>query len=307
MFISFFQYGWYAHPIVFGDYPEIMKSRIADRSKLQGFPRSRLPSFTEEEKAYLKGTYDFLAVNTYTSDLVKPYANRKLKVRDWDIDAEVTYWQPDTWEKTGDPWMKVNLNDLNFFGCRLFFSFKVTPWGMRKLLNWVSKTYGNPDIIVTENGSADNDGKLNDKQRIRFIRVKSYLNYFYITCKYFKLSAICSFFLKDYNNTKIPHRFRDKQGNVDNSENFLKKSQDRIETVKIKRYNRNGKSTINHTVLKNVQQCATIDVQLNQRESKARCQIWHDSYAHWHGLLDFSFCFSSSSVCFFSTNLLVIC
>ena len=45
-----FECGWTAHPIFSetGDYPEIMKKRIAERSKLQELNESRLPTFSEE-------------------------------------------------------------------------------------------------------------------------------------------------------------------------------------------------------------------------------------------------------------------
>lgn len=43
-----FNAGWMAHPIYFGDYPDIMKTRVALISNSQGYPRSRLPEFTDE-------------------------------------------------------------------------------------------------------------------------------------------------------------------------------------------------------------------------------------------------------------------
>lgn len=53
-----FWIGWYGHPIfVNGDYPDVMKSKIANKSEHQNLPSSRLPSFTEEEKNYIKGIH----------------------------------------------------------------------------------------------------------------------------------------------------------------------------------------------------------------------------------------------------------
>lgn len=63
--------GWFAHPLYYGDYPEVMKIRIDKRSKLEGFKESRLPKFTEEEKNTLKGTSDYFCINTYGSAVVK--------------------------------------------------------------------------------------------------------------------------------------------------------------------------------------------------------------------------------------------
>lgn len=49
--------GWLVNPVVRGDYPEVMKQRIAEKSRLQGYNQSRLPEFTEEEKERLKGSF----------------------------------------------------------------------------------------------------------------------------------------------------------------------------------------------------------------------------------------------------------
>jgi lactase-phlorizin hydrolase len=48
--------GWWAHPIyVDGDYPEIMRRQVREASMAQGLSQSRLPSFTAQEKAIIKG------------------------------------------------------------------------------------------------------------------------------------------------------------------------------------------------------------------------------------------------------------
>lgn len=48
-----------------------MKERIAYRSELEGFPESRLPAFTEEEKLYIRGANDFFSIQTYNEYTVK--------------------------------------------------------------------------------------------------------------------------------------------------------------------------------------------------------------------------------------------
>lgn len=50
-----FSLGWFAEPIFKGDYPQSMKVGIAERSKKDGYVKSRFPEFTEEEKQKLKG------------------------------------------------------------------------------------------------------------------------------------------------------------------------------------------------------------------------------------------------------------
>lgn len=51
-----FSLGWFANPVFGnGDYPDILKCQINNKSLEQGYNVSRLPVFTEEEKTMLKG------------------------------------------------------------------------------------------------------------------------------------------------------------------------------------------------------------------------------------------------------------
>ena len=51
-----FQLGWFAEPILLtGDYPNVMKKQIANKSMTQGVP-NRVPVFTDKEKKIVKGT-----------------------------------------------------------------------------------------------------------------------------------------------------------------------------------------------------------------------------------------------------------
>lgn len=51
-----YQCGRYGHPIFSknGDYPDIIKQRIAENSKFEGLTKSRLPTFTSEWIQYIK-------------------------------------------------------------------------------------------------------------------------------------------------------------------------------------------------------------------------------------------------------------
>ncbi|CAG9827055.1 unnamed protein product [Diabrotica balteata] len=146
-----FELGWYANPVHFGDYPDIMKTRVAERSRGEGRNQSRLPEFTEEEKALLRGTADFFAVNVYTANLINhiddpPISNPPSK---WQ-DIGVNDFQPSEWDNSTQPsW------------------FKIAPWTIRNLLNWIKNHYENPEIIITENGLCTDD----DNKRINYIRV----------------------------------------------------------------------------------------------------------------------------------------
>ncbi len=52
--------GWFGDPIVFGHYPDLMIEILG----------SRLPVFTEMEKKLLKGSFDFWALNHYSSKYI---------------------------------------------------------------------------------------------------------------------------------------------------------------------------------------------------------------------------------------------
>ena len=52
--------GLYADPIYLGDYPQSVKDRVPS-----------LPALTDQEKASLKGSADYFALNHYTSYYVK--------------------------------------------------------------------------------------------------------------------------------------------------------------------------------------------------------------------------------------------
>ncbi|KAM6570243.1 hypothetical protein CsatB_018228 [Cannabis sativa] len=52
-----FLFGWYLEPLIFGDYPQIMRDYVQER----------LPIFTIEEKRLIRGSLDFIGVNYYTS------------------------------------------------------------------------------------------------------------------------------------------------------------------------------------------------------------------------------------------------
>ena len=51
-----FKLGWFANPIFgSGDYPQIMKETVLNKSMAQGYNESRLPEFLPEEIDYIRG------------------------------------------------------------------------------------------------------------------------------------------------------------------------------------------------------------------------------------------------------------
>jgi len=148
-----FKHGWFASPIFFGKYPDVMRKFVDDASATDGVP-SRLPQFTVAEAAEIRGSWDFLGLNHYTTELAEPQTNPG---SGWEADQDVATSHDPTWPGSSASWLKV------------------VPWGFRKLLNWLKKTYGSPEIYVTENGFADYpDTGLNDTGRVNYYR--EYIN-----------------------------------------------------------------------------------------------------------------------------------
>ncbi|KAK9874486.1 hypothetical protein WA026_002834 [Henosepilachna vigintioctopunctata] len=141
-----FTFGIAANPIFHpdGDYPEIVKKRVLEHSKKQGYLRSRLPELSKEEVEFVQGTYDFLGLNYYTTFLVE---NNNSSTDDLGINK----YQKEDWQKSASSWLKGY------------------PVGLRKILNWIKNSYDNPDVFITENGFSDH-GQLNDTERIYYLK-----------------------------------------------------------------------------------------------------------------------------------------
>ncbi|NXE91445.1 LPH hydrolase, partial [Menura novaehollandiae] len=155
-FMQFFL-GWFAHPIFKnGDYSEVMKRRIQERSLAQGLSKSRLPEFTESEKQRIKGTYDYFGLNHYTTVLTYNL-NYPKGVMSYDSDRGVATVTDRSWLNSGSLWLKV------------------TPFGFRKILRWIKEEYNDPPIYVTENGVSERGAfEFNDTWRMHYYR--SYVN-----------------------------------------------------------------------------------------------------------------------------------
>ncbi|KAF0683541.1 Aste57867_24398 [Aphanomyces stellatus] len=148
-----FELGWFADPVYFGDYPDVMKQRLGDR----------LPRFTDAESKLLKGSSDFFGFNHYGTAYAEPspdFLNHKPVGHDgiiWE-DSGVAISADDKWLKTDMGWNAV-------------------PWGFRKLLMWIQARYSpKGGIIVTENGCAVADDDRHAAEHDTF-RVKFYEAY----------------------------------------------------------------------------------------------------------------------------------
>lgn len=174
-----FMLGWFAHPIfVDGDYSSALKTQIEEKKKeCPLFEPARLPVFTAEEKKRIKGTSDFFGLNHYTSRLVNN-SNGGCNPGPEGVGDFEAHVDP-SWATTGSEWI---------------FS---APWGLRRLLNYVSSEYLNVSkvpIHITGNGMPTeySGDTLNDTDRIEYMR--SYINEVLKGTLGAAVSTLCSFF-----------------------------------------------------------------------------------------------------------------
>ncbi|KAK2639389.1 hypothetical protein Ddye_027184 [Dipteronia dyeriana] len=125
----------------------------------------RLPVISSEMSKILVGTLDFVGLNHYTTLYTRNDRSRieKLILQDAYSDAGVittaTRGGVAIGERAASRWLHI------------------VPWGIRELARYVRDKYGNPPVIITENGMDDRnslfislDKALQDDKRIRYHR-----------------------------------------------------------------------------------------------------------------------------------------
>lgn len=80
---------------------------MARRSKLAGFKNSILPEFSEKMSKRVKGTFDYLGVNMYTSYMAKAI-NYTTQSVFWQESIEADSYQLPSWKKTPTDWLRVS-------------------------------------------------------------------------------------------------------------------------------------------------------------------------------------------------------
>ncbi|XP_010936326.1 beta-glucosidase 6 isoform X1 [Elaeis guineensis] len=148
-----FQFGWFMDPLFFGDYPSSMRTRVGNR----------LPKFSTAEAALVKGSLDFVGINHYTTYYSKHNSSNIINILLNDtladsgaISLPFKYGKP-IGDKASSIWLYI------------------VPQGFRSLMNYIKQKYGNPPVIITENGMDDpNDpfisikDALKDDKRIKY-------------------------------------------------------------------------------------------------------------------------------------------
>ncbi|XP_049580104.1 lactase-like protein isoform X1 [Syngnathus scovelli] len=154
-----FSLGWFATPVFHGDYPQVMKDFIGRKSAQQGLGSSRLPTFSPQEKSYIKGTCDFLGISHFTTRYITQKNNPSGRgTSSFFMDRDLAELVDPQWPDPGSEWLYS------------------VPWGFRRMLNFVKTQYGNPVIYVTENGVSEKMQctELCDDWRINYF--KDYIN-----------------------------------------------------------------------------------------------------------------------------------
>ncbi|XP_021960669.1 lactase-phlorizin hydrolase [Folsomia candida] len=152
-------WGVLASPIFFGKYPAEFDEFVGLVSKTLGSVSTPL-KFTLAEAAELRGSWDFCAMTHYTTSLVEPTAKNN---------ASAGISAPLGIILGHDPaWPSGAAGTVGW-------GFYVVPWGFRKMLNWIKRRYGNPEIYVLENGYQGKPAEgLEDHRQVEYHR--SYIN-----------------------------------------------------------------------------------------------------------------------------------
>ncbi|KAH6822211.1 B-S glucosidase 44 [Perilla frutescens var. hirtella] len=124
-----FHLGWFLHPLVYGEYPKTMQNIVGER----------LPKFSDEEVKMVKGAFDFIGLNQYTAyymyDPHKPKSKDLGYKQDWNCGY--------AYERNGVP-IGPRANSYWLY---------IVPWGLYKAVNYIKEHYGNPTMILAENGN----------------------------------------------------------------------------------------------------------------------------------------------------------
>ncbi|KAJ6793814.1 beta-glucosidase 31-like isoform X1 [Iris pallida] len=149
-----FHIGWFLDPLAYGTYPAFMKEYLG----------SRLPSFGEEESKQLRASFDFVGINHYYAVQLPDLSNISdvnERSRYGNFSAEI----PSSTGLLG----KHTLDQV--LAARGVLENPIAPWALQKLLEYIKEKYGNPPVMIHENGYGEfnidpaNSGNSTDDDR----------------------------------------------------------------------------------------------------------------------------------------------
>ncbi|KAM1014157.1 hypothetical protein FF1_043988 [Malus domestica] len=150
-----FKLGWYMEPLVYGVYPKSMRTLV----------KRRLPKFTKEENKLVKGSFDFIGINYYTSRYGKS-------------NPTISSNEPMCYHNDASASSLVENADGDEIGPHAHIGSVIYtyPQGLEKLLVFIKQNYQSPKIYISENGISEVeeesnglDGALKDPHRIQSI------------------------------------------------------------------------------------------------------------------------------------------
>ncbi|THU62977.1 hypothetical protein C4D60_Mb01t10840 [Musa balbisiana] len=119
----------FLHPLTYGYYPKSIQEIVKDR----------LPKFTADQVKMVKGSYDYVGVNQYTSYYIKDNGVTNPKPVSYQDDWHVEFKH----DRDGVPIGPQAYSDWLY----------IVPWGMYNAVTYVKINYGDPVIILAENVS----------------------------------------------------------------------------------------------------------------------------------------------------------
>ncbi|KAJ4804623.1 Beta-glucosidase 31 [Rhynchospora pubera] len=129
-----FHIGWIMHPLVFGNYPAVMRKIVG----------SRLPVFTDEDSRRVKGSYDFIGLNHYST---------------MHVQADMSQLENQFRDYIHDVAVKIPTHFVGSLNEALLLKntdgIPPIPRGLTKLLEHVKEKYGNPPVVIHENGDPE--------------------------------------------------------------------------------------------------------------------------------------------------------
>ncbi|KAJ0774273.1 putative beta-glucosidase [Helianthus annuus] len=127
-----FQSGWTLDPLIFGDYPEEVKEYLGDE----------LPSFSHDEKNFLKNSIDFIGINHYSTTYAKDCTNSCCSATE---NCAIQGFVGTVGERDGVLIGEHTAVEGSY----------VVPRGMEEIVNLIKIRYNNKPMFITENEGAD--------------------------------------------------------------------------------------------------------------------------------------------------------